>query len=131
MGSAICYVCPEAPGCEWLKLDKRGRIYAQNRVIDRAMRDIKREHHADWDLLHAYYRMECWKDVNRGWHMVAKMLKWDIPECILWQRCRTANDHRYALALCENGGDCPALKDRFTDANIKALHVLFRAVQRG
>jgi hypothetical protein len=110
--------------------DRRYRIYAQNRVIDQAMRAIRPEHPKEWHLLKGYYIWELWKDINRGWHDTGKMLGWNMPECQKYLRCRTANDDRYQVALCDNGEDCPALKAKFLELNTAAVKVLLHAVQR-
>ena len=115
------------------KKDRAWRIYAQNKLIDEGMRDIKLEHHRQWDVLHGYYRMGL-EGERRGWHEVAvKILKWELVPCQPRLRCRVQGDDRTAdtrnyLSSCP-GRQCEDAHQTFEEVVDEALHLLFAAIE--
>lgn len=110
--------------------DRVGRIYSQNREIDRGMRRIRGEHPQEWHLLKGFYLWELWKDQARGWHHTAVAMGWEMPQCQLFQRCRVGADTRYERESCWTGARCPALLEKFWEVHARSLRVLLLGLQR-
>jgi hypothetical protein len=111
------------------KLDREYRIYAQNKQIDEGMRDIKREYHRQWDILHGYYRMGLWCE-RKGWHKVAvAMLHWQLPQCPGPYRCCVPGDDRRYLTTCPVGDDCCEAWRDFDSVLDEAIEILLGAIE--
>jgi hypothetical protein len=116
---------PDGGDPDATRIDRAYRIYCQNQAIDVGMWMLKREDHAQWDLLHGFYRMGAWNE-RRGWYLVARMLRWPVPDiCPGSVRCGVRGDSRYHLSLCRSGYACDELHERFLNAEDDAINVLY------
>ncbi len=109
------------------QVDRMYRIYAQNRAIDRGMRDLLKTPKL-WSLLHRYYRHAAWAEF-KGWIGPAREFGLVVPRCPGPYRCRVGVDNRMDLPTCEAGHGCLSARDRFEASLSLAIEALFDALE--
>lgn len=107
--------------------DRMYRIYAQNKAIDRGMRDLLRTPKL-WTLLHRYYRHAAWAEF-KGWIAPAREFGLPVPTCPGPYRCRVGVDNRMDLPTCPSGYGCLSAYDRFQASLSLAIEALFHALE--
>ncbi len=109
------------------KLDRLGRLMAQNRLIDLGMRRLLRSERLHWKVLNLYYRHGMWAE-RRGWLAPARVLGMPAPVCFPDVRCRIPGDDRMHLSFCSRGQECEMWKRRFEEHLDRAVESLFHAI---
>lgn len=115
--------------------DRQWRIWAQNRVIDRAMRRLfwQEGGRLPWKALNLYYRQGRWAEY-RGWVAAARAVGYQVPVCMGGQRCGVGGDDRMELPTCRHGVLCREYRARFEEylaMAIEGLWLLIKAAQDG
>jgi len=115
-------------------LDRRGRIYAQNKEIDRAMVFVGAASPYAYHILDGYYRrIGGLSRQRKGWVVVARALQTQglrAPACPGPVRCALPGDDRHHLPLCPKGRECMAMWTTFEGHLSLCLAALFAAHER-
>lgn len=109
--------------------DRRGRIYAQNLEIDRAMVNLGAQYPSLHRLLHSYYREATRWSERRGWIPPAKAFGLMVPRCPGPVRCVIPGDDRFELETCRSGQACHTMHDTWLVQLTLATKALLRAIQ--